>query len=525
MLKTLKITFVLKNTYAVNAILYSLRQIPLLKRLLPAELYGSRYLKTFANILFLLYEICTVFLGKACYFILLSLAVKHLYAETPASQALLHMLLFLSIGGTVFTDDIIRAERSDYYATHLLRMDAKAYILINYFYALTKTVIGFLPFTIIYGTLYELLLWFSLVLPLCIIALKITVTAINLQIYLQKGGGYKENPFYKRLYIFLFFIVMTALLPPFYRVVLPANFYIAAFLICLPIGLVAVTRVLNFGKYTQLNKEVIFKMNSSLHNLSAGKLLTEISHKDINADTTLVSTRQGFEFLNELFIKRHKKILWQKSFKLIYFYIFIFSALIISFYLFPDIKASFRTEFPLHLSYVILPLYIFNSGKSFTQALFMNCDHSLLTYSCFKQAHFILQLFTIRLREIIKINGLPATVFACAAATAFFVAGGSTNPLDYALIIIAVICISVIFSVHALTLYYLLQPYNTATEMVSATYSTVEALTAPFLMALWKVQIPLVNFCLAAFGGCLLYSFIACLLVYRLAPRTFKLKT
>ena len=43
--KTLRISFSLKNTYRVNGILYSLKQIPLVKRLLPDSLYGVRELK------------------------------------------------------------------------------------------------------------------------------------------------------------------------------------------------------------------------------------------------------------------------------------------------------------------------------------------------------------------------------------------------------------------------------------------------------------------------------------------------
>ena len=42
MRKTLRISFALKNTYRVNGILFSLKQIPLLKRLLPASLYRVR---------------------------------------------------------------------------------------------------------------------------------------------------------------------------------------------------------------------------------------------------------------------------------------------------------------------------------------------------------------------------------------------------------------------------------------------------------------------------------------------------
>ena len=69
MLKTLRISFALKNTYRVNGILHSLKQIPLLKRLLPETLYRVRGLKIFANVLSVLWEIVSIFLWKFLYFI------------------------------------------------------------------------------------------------------------------------------------------------------------------------------------------------------------------------------------------------------------------------------------------------------------------------------------------------------------------------------------------------------------------------------------------------------------------------
>lgn len=55
MLSTLRISFSLKNTYRVNSILYSLKQIPLVKLLLPATIYQAKGLKIFANVLSLLW--------------------------------------------------------------------------------------------------------------------------------------------------------------------------------------------------------------------------------------------------------------------------------------------------------------------------------------------------------------------------------------------------------------------------------------------------------------------------------------
>ena len=69
--KTLRLSFALKNTYRVNSILYSLKQIPLLKRLLPQRLYQVRGLQVFANIISILWEIISVFGGKLLYFLLM----------------------------------------------------------------------------------------------------------------------------------------------------------------------------------------------------------------------------------------------------------------------------------------------------------------------------------------------------------------------------------------------------------------------------------------------------------------------
>ena len=89
MLKTLRISFALKNTYRVNGILHSLKQIPLLKRVLPDRLYQVRGLKIFANVISVLWEIVSIFLGKFLYFLTMVCGVGLLYERTPAGPGFL----------------------------------------------------------------------------------------------------------------------------------------------------------------------------------------------------------------------------------------------------------------------------------------------------------------------------------------------------------------------------------------------------------------------------------------------------
>ena len=94
--KTLKLSFSLRNTYRVNSILFSLKQIPLLKRLLPATLYQIKGLKLFANLVSVLWEIVSAFLGKFLYFITMVCGIGILYQTLPENAVFLHILLLLT---------------------------------------------------------------------------------------------------------------------------------------------------------------------------------------------------------------------------------------------------------------------------------------------------------------------------------------------------------------------------------------------------------------------------------------------
>ena len=57
-------SFKLKNTYRVNTIIYSIREFPFIKNILPNTLYRNKGLKIFGNIISILIEIIGTFLGK-----------------------------------------------------------------------------------------------------------------------------------------------------------------------------------------------------------------------------------------------------------------------------------------------------------------------------------------------------------------------------------------------------------------------------------------------------------------------------
>ena len=83
---------------------------------------------------------------------------------------------------------------------------------------------------------------------------------------------------------------------------------------------------------------------------------------------------------------------------------------------------------------------------------------------------------------------------------------------------------SVFFSVHYLTIYYLLQPYTVSTEVKSGTYQLVLSATYLVCFFLMELRMPIFVFGILCILFCVLYCIVACLLIYRFAPKTFRLR-
>ena len=523
--KTLKISFSLKNTYRVNGILFSLKQIPLLKRLLPSTLYGVRGLKIFANILSVLWEIVSAFLGKFLYFLTMVCGIGILYKELPENTVFLHILLFLTIIGSFTNTHLFNPSKDKYYAMILMRMDAREYTLVNYIYAILKAVVGFIPFTVLFGMDRGVPLWLCLLLPFCIAGMKLFAAGVTLWYYEKSGLGYSENKLSKYAWGCIALLLAIAYVLPAFKFAVPAWVSMAVFLACILLGAAGLAKVLTFREYYAVNKELLAGLTNQMDKTAQTQLIKQLNEKKISTDTSITSNRKGFEYLNELFIKRHRKILWNSTKKISYICVFLVAAVLVGVYLLPEEKAGINKIVTTWLPYFVFIMYAVNRGTNFTQALFMNCDHSLLTYSFYKQPGFILRLFQIRLREIMKINAVPALVIGGGLALILFATGGTDNPLNYVILIVSILCMSLFFSIHYLTIYYLLQPYNAGTELKSGTYRMILTVTYFICFAFMKLRMPIMIFGAMTIVFCILYSIVACILVYRLAPKTFRIRT
>ena len=144
MLHTFLLSFRLRNTYKVNTFIYAIKSLPFLKKILKDKLYQSRVLKFFGNLISILFELLDIFLGKFLYLFLMIFYMTMLY-DTNTSSTFLHILICLTIIGSFLNTYMFNPTKDKYYAMFIMRMDAKNYSLSNYFYAILKIIIGFLP--------------------------------------------------------------------------------------------------------------------------------------------------------------------------------------------------------------------------------------------------------------------------------------------------------------------------------------------------------------------------------------------
>lgn len=293
--KVLRISFSLKNAYRVNSILYALKQIPFVKKLLPNALYGVRGLKVFANVLSAIWEIISVFLGKFLYFLIMVTGIGTLYKAVPEDALFLHILLFLTVIGAFTNTAIFNPAKDKYYAMILMRMDARSYTLVNYSYEILKVMIGFLPFSFVFGIPAGVPLWVCLLIPFFVAGIKMAFAAISLWDHERRGKVFSENSLGKAWWIGIAVLLAAAYALPAAGITVPVPVTAGIMIVSAAAGLAGVRKIVSFKNYRELYQEIFAGFRNQMD--SAADMSRQMSQKTISADAGITSSKKGFEYL------------------------------------------------------------------------------------------------------------------------------------------------------------------------------------------------------------------------------------
>ena len=524
MLKTFITSFKLQNTYRTNSIIYSIKQLPIIRKILPNSLYKNRGLKIFANIISILWEIISVFIGKIIYIVAMIFMALSWY-HTNQADTFIHLFTFLTFAGGVLNTYMLNPTKDKYYAIILMNINAREYGLSNYYYQLIKLVIGFLPFTIIFGMIAGVPLWIQILLPFFVLAVKLIVMNYCIYDFKKKNKVSNENLPTKFVWGFVGICLLLAYGLPAMGITINSIIFLFVFIITILLGIYSFFKIHNFKDYRKMYKQVLTESNVYMQEIKTGtQAIKDVSLKQINLDTNYTSNKSGFAYFHDLFVKRHKKILTEAVKKQSVVILVLIIAIIIGINFNENLKNKTNEILLVYLPYFVFIMYLINRSSSVTTSMFMNCDHSMLTYRIYRTPKVILGIFKERLKTLISINLLPAVLIGGGLALLLFLSGGTDNPINYAILFVSIIAMSIFFSVHYLVMYYLLQPYNVGTEMKSSTYKVVQGLTYFICWYMIQIKMPIFSFGIATIIFCIAYCLISLFLAYKYAPKTFKLR-
>ncbi len=256
MIEAFLTSFKLKNAYQTNAIIYSLKSIPVIKKLLPISLYGNSGLKKFANIVSILWELIWLFLGKLLY-LLLMIFFLTAPMKSESANSFVHIFFFLTVVGGLLNTQIFNPTKDKYYAILLMRMSAREYTLSNYFYFLLKMVVGFLPFTLLFGLLSGTHIVICLVMPLFVVFVKLIFTALALHHYARTDYAKNENLPAPIVWGGVGVSLVAAYLPPFLGYAMNEVLFLTLFAAATVGAVFSFWYVLKFREYRSIYKRLL----------------------------------------------------------------------------------------------------------------------------------------------------------------------------------------------------------------------------------------------------------------------------
>ena len=381
-----KTSFKLKNAYRVNTIIYSIKQFPGLNKIVSSSLYKNDALKILANMLSVLYEIFTTFFGKIVYLLIVVFGMSALY-QTNIGNNFLHIFVCLTLVGGLFNNYMFEPTKDKYYAMILMNM--------------------------LFGLLCKLPLWVSFLLPLYVVMIKLITVVFEIRKFEKKKKV--KNKFSILSFVFsLIFILMAYVLPIFKIVVTPMIFGII-FLICVPLAILSIIKLCKFNGYKKMYKKLLVPENVYVEDtVNSTKAIKETVSNHIELDTSLTSNKKGFSYFHELFVIRHKKILTDAIRTQSIVIVVIIAIIIVIGIFVPDLMEGASVVPLTCLPYFTFIMYILNRGITMTQAMFINCDHSMLTYRIYRTPKVVLGVFKERLKTLIVLNSIPALLISVA---------------------------------------------------------------------------------------------------------------
>ena len=523
MFNTLRKSLQIDISYSVNSCIYFLRKLPILRDLITKDAYSSKLLKGIVEFIGIIFFTARSLFLKFMYFFVI-MFVSYRFFSNNLVKSFFHIYFLLTILGMFINNKQLNTNTQKYFSICLFNMDGTAYFRANLFFQLlTSTILNII---MIYFYINYLLsppnIQYSLMLIILTLCVRIVGEALNIAFYKKYNYVWYTNT---TLYFPIVLILFGACFTPFIELFIPIKLMFIFTILFLIAAIPSMIYLIRLNDY-----KIIYKNLTRVTNVMDQKhkkdylrqAMVEVKEKDKKIDTKIIENKKGYDLFNTIFFERHKEILLRSARKWAGIAIVVYMGLA---YLVLSSSKYFNamsTTLNKHLAIFIIVMYFINRGAIITQAMFFNCDHAMLRFNFYREPKVLLELFKKRLITVIKVNLIPAFIIGIGNIILLLLTN-NYNILTLITTFIFIILLSIFFSVHYLVIYYLLQPFNKDMEVKKASYSIVNLLM--YIVTYQFIDLVLDSLKLSIIGiiFCSIYIGLSLLLVYKVAPRTFKL--
>lgn len=235
------------------------------------------------------------------------------------------------------------------------------------------------------------------------------------------------------------------------------------------------------------------------------------------------SQLHGSQYLNALLFSRYRTIL-NKALRLRFLGIAAALVAVAGASLFGLFHSVTAHEMTATLPILFFLMYLMTFGKKVVQMVFVNCDVSMLYYPFYREASTIISGFNYRFKQTLFYNGLlSAGIFSVylllSVLNNFFLSWDF-----FAVLLLLLLALSMLFSFHELFVYYLIQPFTGDMEVVSPLYKVISGVL--YWISYMNIQVRFTGFYYALIVSALslLYVGIGFIVIYKRAPQTFRIK-
>ncbi|MBR3210322.1 MAG: hypothetical protein IKF71_00090 [Bacilli bacterium] len=525
MINTLVKTLQIDLDYSVNSFIYILSKLPILRDLITNDIYKSKTIKRVVGFLGIAFSIARAAFLKFMYFFAILFLCYKLFPNEIV-KSFFHIYFLLTILGMFINNKLLNTSKKKYFAILIFNMDATSFFRANLFWNILTSVIMnmiCINFFVDYLLLSPTILY-SLILVLFTLGVRLVGEVLNIMFFRKyKYIWYTNNS----LYFPILGVLIGCCFLPYLNIFIPFKGIIIFMVLFLLLGIPALIYLLNVKDY-----KLIYKRLSQITNVMDSKnekdylkqAMVDVKEKDKKIDSSIIEKKEGYDMFNTIFFERHKEILLRSARKYSVLIAIVYGLLVYLMINYENYNQNIAEFIHLKLAVFVIIMFFINRGSIITQAMFFNCDHAMLCFNFYRDPDVIVELFKKRLQTVVKVNLIPAFVIGIGNTILLLLSKNVYSIPTIVTTFLFIISLSIFFSVHYLVIYYLLQPFNKEMEVKRASYSFVTMGT--YLISYWLSGLVLSSEILSILGVIfvIIYIVVALQLVYKVSPRTFRLK-